>query len=47
MKGAMTFKKAEPVQFIYQVKGGSKKAEKDLLKLTGELLKEMEILKEG
>ena len=47
MGGAMLFKKAEPVQFVYQIKKNRQKPEKPLLALTAQVLKDMKILTDG
>ncbi len=44
LDGAMAFKMAEPVRFIYTMANSRQKRQGDLLELTGRLLDEMEIL---
>ena len=46
MKGALTFKKTEPVQFVYQI-GGRQEGRKNLLELTAQILDRMKILLEA
>lgn len=48
MNGCMVFKKTEPVQFLYNIKGDRNgiKSEKQLLELTAEILDRMKILLE-
>ena len=46
MDGAMTFRKSEPPQFIYEMKNSRKKYSGNLLEVTGQILEDMEILKE-
>ena len=46
MDGAMTFRKSEPPQFIYEMKNSRKKYSGNLLEVTGQILDDMEILKE-
>jgi transcription-repair coupling factor (superfamily II helicase) len=43
---AMSFKKAEPVQFIYEIKNNRQNSTGNLLELTGRILDDMEILLE-
>ncbi len=42
----MAFKKAEPVQFVYHIQERSGRQEKDLLKLTAQILDKMKVLLE-
>lgn len=44
MDGAMSFKRTEPVQFIYTVKNSRQGASGSLLELTGNILDEMQVL---
>ena len=46
MDGAMTFRKSEPPQFIYEMKNSRKKYSGNLLEVTGQILDDMEIVKE-
>ena len=46
MDGAMTFRKTDPPQFIYEMKNNRKKYSGNLLEVTGQILDDMEILKE-
>ena len=47
MDGAMTFKKAEPVQFIYTAKNSRQKNTGNLLELTAQILEQMGVLLES
>ena len=47
MDGAMTFKKTEPVQFIYTVKNSRQKTSGNLLELTAQILEQMKVLLES
>ena len=44
MGAPMSFKKSEPVQFIYDIRKCRQKDEKNLLVLTGQILNEMKLL---
>lgn len=46
MDGAMSFKRAEPIQFIYLVKNSRRKIDGNLLEVTKQILEEMQILLE-
>lgn len=46
MGGNMTFRKTDPPQFVCQLKGGRRRFSGSLLEITGEVLAEMELLKE-
>ena len=46
MDGAMTFKKADPVQFIYTVRNSRQKTGGSLIEITGQILEQMKILLE-
>lgn len=46
MGGNMTFRKADPPQFVCRLKGGMRRFSGSLLEITGEILAEMELLKE-
>ena len=46
MGGNMTFRKTDPPQFVCQLKGGRRRFSGSLLEITGEVLTEMELLKE-
>ncbi len=46
MQGEMTFRKSEPVQFIYQIKNNRQKPSQNILSLTAQVLDRMKILLE-
>jgi len=46
LNGAMSFKRAEPVQFIYLVKNNRQSLSGNLLEMTGQILDEMQVLLE-